>query len=127
MILNESNVDFTSLERNDFSNIHQKYEHSYDLESLKQEQKITTNYLQPVKRITNDASMKRFMNCEFMQLDEKETKQFILNCKEKNSTVQGALSVTTMLCLLKENYDVLNETVKCINAAPCKLIYFFYF
>lgn len=117
------------IESKPFIDIHETFEHSINVESLKNEPLFSCQYQDYVKNLIipeeNPLSLSRLS--EFMQLDEKTTESFLKNCKLNKSTVQGAFSIAVTLVLMNEkiNLSDIDEPTTCLNCIPCNMRYLF--
>lgn len=118
-ILSNSEIN---VEPRKFEDIHKKYL-NYDLNELKNEPVITENYLPAVKEIRDEnvGDIDSTISGEFYQFDEITTKRLVENCRYHKATVQGVLSVATMIALLNTHKYDISKPIKCINAVPCNM------
>ena len=117
-----ANID-VNVETRNFEDIHKEYNTKHvDMEALKNEVVISENYLPSLKPIPDKEDSEPILSAEFYQFDEETTKNLVQNCRQHNATVQGAVSIATLVGLLyTHKTDVSNSRVKCINSVPCNM------
>jgi hypothetical protein len=105
-----------------FLDIHKKYEHSFDLNELRIQPRITS-FLEPVQTKINLDEIKEraLVESEFVQLDEQTTRCLIKNCKTNNCTIQGVLSTALILALINDRKKSLDTRIKAVNSCPCNM------
>jgi len=118
----EGKADEQSVESLLFLDIHKNYEHSFDLNELHKQSRIT-NFLDPVQTKINLDETKEcaLVESEFVQLDEQTTFSLIKNCKTNNCTIQGVLSTALILSLINDRKKSLDTRIKAVNSCPCNM------
>lgn len=107
----------------------------FDLEKLKNEPKLQDEYHEPLGRYDFTSVSKQsevFQINRFyqtFQLDEKQTKCLVENCRANKTTIQGVISLACMISLLNEKENILelpeDKKVSILNPITVNLRYAF--
>ena len=100
-----------------FLDVHGNYNHSYDLDELKNEPTIK-DIIESVKPI-GESTEPPLITSNFFQFDEATTNSLVTECKKNSVTIQAVLSTAIMLSHL--NYRKETSGGKFLNSCPCNM------
>lgn len=130
-ILSGSQID--TPESKPFLNVHETFEHLYDINSLKSESVIqdefhlNLNTIKSEENVKEEFSQNTSYSC-YYQFDEEQTKSLLNNCRANKTTIQGVISLAVTIALINEKIDLTtidSGYVECLNSVPCDMRYYF--